>query len=228
MSDESATHHQPLGRRSVVRGAAWAVPAFAVASAAPAYAVSVCSGVLYYTLDWATAGSGTVSSAQATTAGAGNPVGVTVSSNFVGAATAWTGDRTVVSPVGGLGQAGLYLNTGTVGGQGNRQDLTLTFSRPVTNLHFSITDIDQPAFAGDRVSASVVPTSQSKPGGVLGTGTTGDPWRYGSAVGANSNQGNVELTFSASLSSITISVWSIGLGTPDVSIASLDFNANCM
>jgi len=195
----------------------------------------VCQGVLFYTLDWANAAppnTGTVVSSpvQATTTGAGNPVEVTVSSTFAGSASASFGNRTVVSPVGGLGQAGLYLVIAAGSGQAHRQDLTLTFSRPVTNLHFSITDIDWRNF--DRVSASVPPTSQSKPGTVVGTGTSSDPWRDSSPgdinLDVNDNRGNVELTFAASLSSITISMWSQNGFWPDIYIAGLDFNANCM
>lgn len=81
MSGTTRDQRQP-SRRTVVRGAAWAVPTVAVATAAPAFAASPCTTSACPNISF-----GTVGSSNATTAGNG----WSYSTNYVaGSGTEWT------------------------------------------------------------------------------------------------------------------------------------------
>ncbi len=196
--------HVP-SRRSVLRAAAWTAPAVSVAVAVPAFAATsgpvVCADA-NYEINWAsnyTARSGTAVAQLKKAAGAGTvgaaPLTLTVSSQFFGSMeAASSGDGTsnlAVSPfnVGGTAMRGLTImqrakqgvtTYGNTNRSNHRQEVTLLFNRPVTNLQFKLTDIDSmdPAWSNgqyqDRVFVSGTP-SGGRANQVTGTGTSKRP-----------------------------------------------------
>ena len=145
------------------------MPVIAVAATAPAYAASPCNARVGQVLDWN--GNNVTFSRTGTTARAvldpdgGGPVPsltLDVSSSYEGNMRAGTesGDTsqnmTRFAAVGGLGVSGLGLMqattspspntpTGATRGYGDRGTYTFTFSRAVSNLVFTITDVDSAA-----------------------------------------------------------------------------------
>jgi hypothetical protein len=206
-------------RRTVLRAAAWTAPAVSVVVAVPAYAAAsgpVACADANYEIRWAshfnvqskTAVAGLVSAAGSGAVGSA-PLTMVVSSQFFGSMVAGsTGgySNLALSPgnVGGTGRKGLTLmQRATVGEfstprSNHRQEITLTFSRPVRNLSFKLSDIDAKTEESrweryrvgrewrwreikrgqyqDRVWLSGNPAG-AKPGTVTGAGTSTDPWR---------------------------------------------------
>jgi hypothetical protein len=223
----------PVRRRAVLTAGAWAAPAVVMATPLPSFAASPeCFSVLNYSLDWDSLALGTVVSSANATAAGGTPVPVTVASVFVGLARTRTGNRTVAgTDVGGSGGRALFVTqtmSAPQSSRANRQELTLSFGRPVTNLTFTITDIDVGPFQ-DLVDSSTVPSSQSKPGTVTGQGTAADPWVSSGSSDVpddGSNEGNVTLTFGFSLTSLTLNYWNgTGAAEQGIYLTDLTFNA---
>ena len=149
-------------RRTVARAAAWTVPVVAVATAAPAYAASPCDRRFNANFDWDgpsntfTRTSGTSATATYDPDGASGPVPaltLTAAASYVGnmrSGAEFSGNGnsnfTIATQVGGLGVSGLQLEQSTTSsspqGYNDRGTYTFTFSRPVSNLQFTITDID--------------------------------------------------------------------------------------
>lgn len=235
-------------RRTIVRGAAWTVPVIAAATAAPAFAAS-CDTAAYrlnwgtttYTKNNATAGTARVSGAVGS-----HPVVVTFASQMRGSMVAADDNITVdtgTTDIGNLGNAevGLLMSHANPipAGRDNRQTLTISFDRDVTGLSFTITDIDS-AGSGtwyDQVEASGNPTFAVTPrpawqGGtyVVGNGSNGNAWRYRddntNLANSGSDRGNVTLTYSGAVRSITLDYWSsYGGSNQKVWISDLTFNA---
>lgn len=235
-------------RRAVVRGAAWTVPAVAVAASAPAYAVS-CNTVSWR-LNWGTTTYQKLSADQgkATIPGvAGSvPVVVTFDSQMSGTMVRETDNLTVdtgTTDIGNLGnsEVGLLLShkDPIPALRDNRQTLTISFDRDVTGLSFSITDLDSAASNWyDQVEASgtrtfaVTPRPANQGGGtyVLGDGTLGNAWRYRDATtqlpNSGNDRGNVKVTYSGTVRSITLDYWSsVANGNQKVWISDLTFTA---
>ena len=206
-------------RRTVLRAAAWTAPAVSVAVAVPAYAAAsgpvVCADATYE-IQWASSYNAQTKSAIARLTGAagagtlGNaPLTMVVSSRFFGSMTAGsTGSYSnlALSPnnVGGTGKRGLTImqrasvDEFSTPRSNHRQEITLTFSRPVKNLQLKLSDIDANEEESrwewyrekgqwkqreikrgqyqDRVWLSGNPAG-TKAGMVAGSGTAGDPWR---------------------------------------------------
>lgn len=237
-------------RRAVVRGAAWSVPVVSMAATAPAFAASCGSTDVAYTLDWGNtavttytapsnpAGTGTkvgTATVLAPAGSGGSSLTVTFSSVMAGSMVRDADNLTVSSEtnVGALG-LGRGLNIAHAApiptGYANRQDISVSFSRAVTNLRFTITDIDatqgnwidQVAVSGTR---NGVPVST-----VTGSGTTNDPWmptQYGNR-GNNSNLGNVAITFPslAANTPFVFSFWNLsGDGNQRVFLSDFTFTA---
>lgn len=158
-------------RRSVTRAAAWSVPVIAVATAAPAYAASPCDPRKDQVLKWSAATTTVVRTpnnnglvADFDPDGASGPIPaltLTMSATFVGNMAPGlepgvqnaNGDGqqlnyTITSNVGGLGTSvsALCMQQATSStepqGAGDRGSYTFTFSQPVSNLRFTLTDID--------------------------------------------------------------------------------------
>lgn len=155
-------------RRTLTRAAAWTVPVIAAAAAAPAYAAS-CTGRTGQVLDWDSAQvtfTRTSTSAKAVLdpdgSGAVPSLTLDVTAGYTGnmQAGSESGDTTqtmaLQAAVGGLAASGLGLMQATTSagpnntkkqpvGYGDRGTYTFVFSRPVSNLVFTITDIDSTA-----------------------------------------------------------------------------------
>lgn len=240
--------HVP-SRRSVLRAAAWTAPAVSVAVAVPAFAATsgpVACADANYEINWAsnyTARSGTAVAQLKKAAGAGTvgaaPLTLTVSSQFFGSMeAASSGDGTsnlAVSPfnVGGTAMRGLTImqrakqgvtTYGNTNRSNHRQEVTLLFNRPVTNLQFKLTDIDSmdPAWSNgqyqDRVFVSGTP-SGGRANQVTGTGRANDPWK---PSGVNIQQdpstgarGNVDVSYANQPASAVykITYWNDQSGT---------------
>ncbi|WP_129399999.1 hypothetical protein [Nocardioides oleivorans] len=117
--------------------------------------------------------------------------------------TGTTADPVVTSLGGRAGERGvmLYHATSTIG-RANRQDVTITFSRPVRGLKFWVTDIDtitSPAYS-DRVELVGYSSSNAVVGfgfandGVTGSGTQADPWLRASNANVNENAAGAQVS----------------------------------
>lgn len=158
-----------LARRTLVKGAAWSVPAVAVAAAAPALAHSgPCTpfdvGATWQSSSYRRSNNGSATYTRNVTNpvnGTEMPVVVTLSSSLTGS-TQYGYESSSVSDnlrlstfnIGGTGAPGITMHqylTSHSGGSGqdtsawrrtNYQSLTFTFNVPVYDLSFGITDID--------------------------------------------------------------------------------------
>jgi hypothetical protein len=237
-------------RRTLVRNVAWSVPVVAVAATAPAYAASPCSDRYSYLLDWGTtpytrasyrSSFATVSSADS------SPVTVSFSSTSfsndlanntalsnnqpdqarnltvpANTGTATTADPVVNSLGGRAGERGVMLyHASSLAGRGNRQEVTISFSRPVRGLSFWITDIDTittPAYS-DRVELVSTPASSRTQtlDGVTGTGVQGDPWLRAadSNVSENAAGAQVRVAYptTTDITSVKVVYWNATGGT---------------
>lgn len=212
-------------RRALVHGAAWSVPVVTVAAAAPAFAASPCVTDQDLTLDWGTttyAKNNENLGTASVTGGAGvTPVTVSFASAKNGTGVRAASNLTVTSQTNvggqGTGQKALELfhSQPSTTGRANRQDVTITFDRPVTGLSFTISDIDSLDSNGndndyvDYVELTGVYSAQ-KAAGLLGAGTVADPWRMqntNNSIDTTSSAGNVRVTYSGPVTSITLSFY---------------------
>lgn len=213
-------------RRTLTRAALWTVPVVAVAATAPAYAASCAServssngSVTTYTRDSAIKWRGTFDAD-----GAGPKpsnvmtIDATYDSGMVVRNDGPNGtfdNFTILSPVGGLGTSGIVLAqrptadtpTAPLAALGHYK---FTFTRAVTNLSFTLTDID--SASGDFLDAV-----QLSPGfafrdaaaGLTGVGTAASPFKQKTADvnadNSSSGAGNVTITYPGPLTTFTVS-----------------------
>jgi hypothetical protein len=234
-------------RRAVTRAAAWTVPVIAVAATAPAYAAS-CTPVAVAVGN--ATGANRVSSTEYTVtfnAGAGSsPINtMTVKATYdAGMAVRDDGPNgandnfTIQNPVGGLNTYGLVMGQRLTSRASNPAAFghyTYTFTKPVTNLSFTLTDID--STTGDFWDSVWLTPGFSTPKlstGMKGTGTQADPIRQtGSNTAVNNasgTNGNATINYPGTISSFTIHYSNAQTGTisadPDqvVTIANFAFN----
>ena len=231
-----------LTRRSVARGAAWSVPLVAVSVAAPAFAVS-CAGPQPFRLNWGTTaytknvltnvGTATVPTADLS----GTPVVVTFTSTTSGTVFRDTDNLTVpaLTNVGGLGagERGMTLSHADPisANRNNRQTVVISFSRAVTGLSFSMTDIDSSRNDWwDRVELTGTRTA-ALDANLEGTGVFNDPWRYktdNTNVDNDSSGGNVKVTYAGSVTSIQLDYWStVASGNQRIFLTDFTFTSSC-
>ena len=186
--------HLPT-RRTLARGAAWAVPVLAVGSAAPAFAASCAPW--RYTLDWGGSATSTytrVSNVSASATVTSTDVGAPLVNVFV-SATVPVGepvqprfDNLEVSagPIGGTGDVGLLLRQvqASTGGNPPGPDaamaVTFAFDHTVTDLAFTVTDIDSSSTASrfvDQVHLTPAPPEVvlADPSYLQGVGSSAQP-----------------------------------------------------
>ena len=224
-------------RRSVIRAGAWTAPVVMVVASAPYAAASPgCTPVTgHYVVTWGTtaysrsadktSGTAVITS---TTSGA-KSVTMTLSSVVSGGMVRGNGTENLnllVSSgnVSGTGQKGLtfeqYIPGRDTSGRANRQSVTLSFSTPVKNLSFLLTDID--SLNGDfydQVEVSGATFTSSTPTGseVIGSGTQASPFHI-QGTGANhkgenpqnnstGKGGNVRVTVAGPVSSLVLTYW---------------------
>lgn len=218
-------------RRTLTRAAAWSVPAIAVAAAAPAFAASPCDVRVGEVLDWD--GSRVAFTRTSTTAravldpDATGPVPsltldvvATYSGNMKAGDEAGSNPNPnlrVTSPIGGLGVSGLSLWQATTSasprGAADQGTYTFTFSRPVSNLVFTVTDIDSQG--GDfwdvlRLSPGYV--VENRPNTVASDKNGGSERFYAStssapADNASGSGGNLRVRYPGPVSTFTISYY---------------------
>lgn len=254
-------HDAPgLGRRTLLRGTAWSVPVVAITAAAPAYANSAC-GELPYRVNWnasgasgwtyaaaanGLSGTGHIHATPSVTPAPGQQTDafvVSVTNQFHGrmralANTSATNMQVTEGNVGGTGSRGLTLaqnlNTNAERNydtHNDRQVITFTFDRDVTELSFTITDIDgykvSDGFFGfgaawqyrDNAYVSL-PTTATLGDRVSGSGTASQPWRSNiepntdtegtataSSLSITSNRGNVALQFAQAVRSFSLTFY---------------------
>lgn len=238
-------------RRTVVRSAAWTVPAVAASTAAPAFAASPCGTSYAWRVDWGAAGTSytrgaTVAGVQTGTATVTGSTGtapmiVTFSSAMTGTmqrdadnlrlSTDLTQTATVAN-VGATGGPGLNISHAAAipSGSANAQELSISFSRAVSGLAFTITDIDiSNGDWSDRVELTGTRTGTAT--GVTGSGTSADPWRATNAgnAGNGSNTRNLDVVYSGSIAAntpIVLRFWNAsGNGNQRIFISDLTFTA---
>ncbi|MBM6404994.1 hypothetical protein JQN72_12150 [Phycicoccus sp. CSK15P-2] len=232
LSEDPARPNGPArpSRRTVATGLAWAVPVVGIGAAAPKASASPCPPDSYV-MSWGgssttyTRNSSTSATAVTDPDGAGWMPPVTLSIASVLDGRMATGNesgsqnqnlRISSGTVGGTSSRGLQLEqtvTGTrnsVPGRSARQTVTFSFSRPVTGLSFTMTDID--AVQGDfvdMVELSGAFTYSYNSTWLQGSGTQGDPLRprYWGDRSATENLGNATITYPGTISSFTIVYW---------------------
>lgn len=126
--------------------------------------------------------------------------------------------------VGGLGTTGLELYQANSTGQArsreadrflDAQTLQVQFDRAVSNLSFTITDIDaNPGQFGDRVSITGPEYRVTKPTSVTGTGRDTSPWS-GPAQNIShktDRAGSVTVTFTQPVQAFSLRFWNASAG----------------
>jgi len=208
-------------RRSVVRGAAWAAPVVLAATSAPAVAASTCT-TQTFNVDWSTWTRKPPTTATKLSSDSGS---MTVRGSAGGTLTisaAQTANAAILSgaqdlqgpssgtlpsnPFSGLSNPLMFQHL--AGTTPQTATTTFTFSRPVTNLSFSIGDIDGgPGNSwSDHVSLSSGFTVTSIASGVTGKGTAASPFAPNGRTNPSYNQttGNVTVKYAAATSSFSL------------------------
>jgi hypothetical protein len=230
-------------RRTLVRSAAWSVPVVSLAAAAPAFAAS-CATSYAFRLDWGTtpySKNTSTNIGSATVAGpAGSvPISVNFASTFSNTPDRRATDNLTVpsaTNIGGTGpgERGLLISHSSVGNtRDTRQTVVISFTRPVTELAFKITDVDSVNNSWfDRVELSGPRNGTYNSTYVTGNGTNGNAWRptaETSPVDITSPNGNVSVLYTAAVSTITLEFYSTESGSNQlIRLTDLTFKAkNC-
>ncbi|SEB67153.1 hypothetical protein SAMN04489844_0810 [Nocardioides exalbidus] len=220
------TVHEPMRptRRTMVRSAAWSVPVVAVAATAPAYAAS-CGNA--ETLSWSNYTDGTVFSS----AMFGSTKLTLSQSGNLGSDSG----KVLYQDEGGVNPALRFYPTNGV--DGSSITVTLTFSRAVKNLSFTILDIDNANNGNgstawrDRIAVTGTPSSVSVGSRIQGAGTENSPYRSSGTTQIDNSDpdGNVTLTWNGPLTSVTYRYFQIGAptGTPHTGLSNISFTTIC-
>lgn len=224
-----------VGRRTLTRGAAWSVPVVTLAMAAPANAATSgpCKptpGMLSWSALKAKEGSDQRNKALATTV-----AGVTVTVSTSGADSEPDNGIYTAGPIGGA--SGLMLFHAPNHTTNTTQTITLKFSAPVTNVSFSLLDVDSSQTKSkhntvdhwqDLVAVGPTGFTGAKNSNVTGSGTTGAPYRainQNSPIPDGGTASNVKLSWTASLDTVTLVYSQDGSqdGSPKVGISDISF-----
>lgn len=236
-----------IDRRTVVRSAAWTVPVIAVSAQAPAFAAS-CNqqyGTVAGGLDFADPTQYTrTDKFNATAAVPLVSPGGTVGMTFAATRTVYTIDPlnlTVhAAPTGGLPQAGIEIRnqfeTADTNTSANNQTLTITFSRRVYSLNFTLTDLDNSANHRDAVAIEGAPFTYDYLVGsqVQGVGSLSNPFRVTGTVNydnSTDNSGNVRISMAGPVTQFSIRYWNTinaptgPTGTQSIFLTRVNFSA---
>ncbi len=175
-----------ISRRKVAHGAAWAVPAILVASAAPAYAVS-CG-----TLDWdkysgrVLTGDSNVVSGSFTVQSGVSTVVVSIKITRVTGKPFGHRNGTVQSgPQGGIYENWLAIHR-KCSREGDTYRVDITTSQPVTGMTFSVLDLDfldKCCGYDDQLVVGTPGYTANLGSWMVGSGTTSDPYRTSGGSG---------------------------------------------
>jgi hypothetical protein len=227
--DERSRAPKQVGRRAVARGAAWSIPVVSLAVAAPAMAASGCkltTGLLSW--DVFTSGSNQTGHALATSGG----TGVTVTVSLSGDTGADNNGEVTSTSTGGLSKVLRFYDLNDH--SNTSQTVTLTFSKPVQNLSFSLLDVDsqsgnrgQAAYE-DLVIVNTAGWTATKHSNVKGLGTTAMPYRAqttNSPEDGSSPDSNVDLGWTGPISSVSFTYKQDGSvnGNPFIGISDIAF-----
>lgn len=217
-SEPGASPFGDLTRRDALRkaavgagvaGAAWAAPQILSLDAAAAQ--SCVPG----TLDWDSFSTGATFTSTVI-----NGITVTLSISALAGTTLAPLNGTIrAAPNGGINQKGLYLGMDS-SGPGVGEDVTFTFSVPVSNISFTLTDLDnliggantgwadrvQVLTPGYTSSIPVTFTPAAPAGNVIGAGTGANPFRNSNTnfnYPNTSNRGNVTINYAGPISSFS-------------------------
>lgn len=168
-----------ISRRTLAQGAAWAVPAIAVAGAAPAFASSTCqlSSVTFPT-------TATTQTSIVSTPTAG--VTATATNKITGSVTTGVGYNMTSKALQGTTGVQLAQNPSA----NSYQELTFEFSQPVYNVSFTVFDIDWNSQNNYTDNVELAKINGTTPGNftsvpnsyVQGNGTTSNPWQPNKTV----------------------------------------------
>ena len=201
---------RPLpGRRTVAKGMAWAAPVVAASAAAPALAAS-CAPVTYTGAFTQANVYGPPPTSYTWTNAGGDTITLTLSTSTYGGKTLQSNNLTSAGGInqgyngqGDLRDDGLLLQQNGSGGQ----VLTITFSEPVTDLTFTVADIDWLTRRyRDSVVLSPAPTTVSNGPEIQGGGTTGAPLtsRTNREVNSSEPANRSTVTYDGPVSSFTL------------------------
>ena len=219
-----------------MRGAVWAVPTVTVSSVTPAFASSRCArfsptlSTSSYTFTDRNHGAGTATSTTTPT----TTLDYSVLATSLGGKILQANNLTVAGNVnagyngqGELTSDGLqFQQNGGASGYASRQDITITFEEPVTNLKFTIFDIDRTSTYVDAIATSIAPTSIVRGTNILGSATVADPLRASSVgdVSSGTLSATSTLTYAGPLTTLKISFWSTnGTGYQQTFLSNLEF-----
>ncbi|WP_424463218.1 hypothetical protein [Pseudoclavibacter helvolus] len=183
---------EETSRRGVLKAAAWATPIIAVAAVAPAAVASPCSkayqGVLRlttgqsqapnYTRSTPTSGTASVTLDGAPAVVA--PINVSVTSVFTSNYTPATNADPIPRNLqtGPYGLSLMQLRSGASTSSTQGQTVTFTFSRPVSDLRFTLGGFTWPTDQSYRDAGyfTATPASYANPSQVTGSGIAASPW----------------------------------------------------
>ena len=219
-------------RRTLVRTAAWSVPVVSMASMAPAFASSPCDPLTDQVLDWDGTKTVYTRSSPVSASAMFDPDGVgpipilslTIAASYsgkmqAGSETSNANALQVAPSIGGLGVSGLGLEQATLSktpqGRSDSGTYTFTFTRPVTNLRFTYTDIDSASGDfWDYLEPSPGFSVVSQGGGVATdfNGTGGAQRFFGKTSSAavdntTGSSGNLALSYAGPVSSFSLTYW---------------------
>jgi hypothetical protein len=220
-----------IGRRAVTRGAVWSVPVVTLAMAAPAAAATSGCTVQLGKLDWDlfAQGSNQLNKLLTTTIS-----GVTVKVTVTGDYAANNGVVTSTT-TGGLSKVMRFYDQENK--TGTSQTVTVTFSKQVQNVSFSLLDVDSQSGRPNNAYEDLVTVLTPgwigvKHSNVKGSGTAADPYRAkttSSPADGSSNISNVDLTWAGTLTSVSFMYAQDGKvdGGPFIGISDLVFQTAC-
>lgn len=220
-----------IGRRAVTRGAVWSVPVVTLAMAAPAAAATSGCTVQLGKLDWDLFANGTNQlDKPLTTTIAGVTVTVTVTGDYAA-------DNGVVTSTSTGGQSKVMRFYDLENKVGTSQTITVTFSKPVQNVSFSLLDVDSQASRPTNAYEDLVTVLTPgwigvKHSNVKGSGTAADPYRAkttDSPTDGSSNASNVDLTWASKLTTVSFKYAQDGKvsGGPFIGISDILFQTTC-
>ncbi len=233
-----------VSRRSVLAaGAAWTGPVILVAAAAPAQAASppLCSTVAQASMTFATVTAG--QTAKGTGSGTSNTT-VSITTAYVGA-TDKRHPTNNMNATGFAGGLGIFQYLGTRASNtatSNYQDITFTFSQPVSLLSFVIGDIDTSVDGvtnpfRDRIAvvASDATFTSSNGSSVQGAGTQANPWMLSGSGWSNGAETDAAyattVNFTGPVTTFTLRFWELESSSTTamhaVFIRSMNFKPNC-
>lgn len=196
-----------ISRRTMIKTAAWTLPAVAVATSAPAWAMSACTPTVSF--DKLVPGT--------------SPDTITFQPSGTTAALSYDSDLRVAAgwwdQGGNTGNTGEVASTSTspawnylevqLGGrvdEGDWIDVTISLSEPVTGLSFLIHDIDRSSTWDDEVVVSPAGFGYDRGTNIVGVGTSSSPFSadVSGDTPIDGGAGRVRVTWAGEVQSVTV------------------------